>query len=124
MANLDRLEAIFERQRKFDTELEGNRGVAYTTATWVEKGALAMMCELAEIVEEVNFKWWKNPREIDGRAVLEELADLLHFFVGTCIRLGFSAEELYAAYVRKNEENFRRQRGESTKKGYAPPPGA
>lgn len=124
MGGLDKLEAIFERQKRFDAELERNRSLAYTKAAWVEKGALAMMCELAELVDEVNFKWWKNSREIDSAAVLEELADLLHFFVGTCIRLGFSAEELYAAYVRKNEENFRRQEGKSPKPGYAAGTGA
>ena len=40
---------------------------------------------------------------------LEETADILHFFLQLCIDQGFSAEEVFEAYVVKRDENIRRQ---------------
>jgi len=90
---------------------------------WVQKDVLAMLSELAEVLDEVNFKWWKNPKEIDAPALNEELADVLHFFVSMCIHAGLDADELFRIYTEKNQENLNRQSGLSQKQGYAPPPG-
>lgn len=119
MPDRDRLEHIFELQRRFDSDLASRRGLDYDLGTWVQKEVLAMVAELAELLDEVNFKWWKNPKPIDRERVKEELIDLLHFFVSTCLKAGLSAEDVYRAYLAKNEENFRRQRGLSDKPGYA-----
>ena len=78
-----------------------------------------MTSELAELIDEVNFKWWKNPRPVDGDKVKDELVDILHFFVSMCLKSGMDAEELCRRYLEKNEENFARQHGTSEKKGYA-----
>ena len=86
-----------------------------------------MLSELAELIAEVNFKWWKNPRPVDTDNVREELVDILHFFVGMCNRSGMGSDELFARYIKKNEENFKRQYGTSARHGYeiasAPAPG-
>jgi dimeric dUTPase (all-alpha-NTP-PPase superfamily) len=33
----------------------------------MQKEVLAMLSELSEVLDEVNFKWWKNPRPVERR---------------------------------------------------------
>ena len=116
---MDKLEVIFEYQRRFDTELAERRGLTdIPMEQWIQKETLAMISELAELIDEVNFKWWKNPKPVDEDKVKDELVDILHFFVSMCLKTGMSAEELHQRYLDKNKENFARQHGMSEKKGY------
>ena len=84
----------------------------------MQKEVLAMISELSEVLDEVNFKWWKNPKPVDDAALKGELVDVLHFFVSMCLKSGMSAEELFELYKAKNQENFDRQYGRSQKQGY------
>lgn len=61
----------------------------------------------------------ENPKPVEPDNVREELVDILHFFVGMCNRSGMDSEELFRRYIKKNEENFKRQYGGSTKPGYS-----
>lgn len=116
---MDKLDTIFFMQEKFDTDLAINRNLCdIKPEKWIQMQTLAMISELAELLDEVNFKWWKNPKEIDFNNIKEELVDILHFFTGMCIRAGMTADELYSIYMKKNKENFDRQYGKSDKKGY------
>ena len=116
---MDKLEEIFRMQQGFQDKLKMERCLSdIPMEQWLQKQTLAMVSELAELLEEVNFKWWKNPHALNESNIHEELSDILHFFVSMCIEAGMSAEDLYQTYVRKNEENHRRQRGESAKPGY------
>lgn len=65
------------------------------------KGSLALIDEITELLNEVNYKWWKNPKEVDDNAVKEEIVDMLHFFVSICLYAGVSAKDLYDAYIEK-----------------------
>jgi len=115
----DKLDMIFELQEKFDQDVIKNRQLEnIQPEEWIQKQTLAVMSELAELLNEVNFKWWKNPKEVNTMNVKEELIDILHFFVGMCNRIGMSSTELFKIYIEKNKENFRRQYGLSDKKGY------
>lgn len=117
---MDKLDVIFAMQEKFDQDVIRNRGLEdVTSEQWIQKQTLAMLSELAELIAEVNFKWWKNPKPVNSDNVREELVDILHFFVGMCNRAGMGSEELFARYIKKNEENFKRQYGASAKPGYA-----
>ena len=119
METKDKLETIFYMQEKFDSDVIKNRHLEdITPSQWIQKQTLAMISELAELLDEVNFKWWKNPKEIDYSLVKGELVDILHFFTGMCLRVGMDAEELFRLYMEKNKENFDRQYGKSAKKGY------
>ena len=118
---MDKLEHIFELQKGFQDKIKRERNLDFTPDQWIQKQTLAMLSELAELLEEVNFKWWKNPKPVDGDRVKEELVDILHFFVSMCLNAGMSAEELYSRYIEKNQENFDRQNGLSEKKGYESP---
>lgn len=117
---MDKLDIIFSMQEKFDQDVIKNRGLQdITPEQWIQKQTLAMLSELAELIAEVNFKWWKNAKPVDENNVREELVDILHFFVGMCNRSGMGSEELFARYIKKNEENFKRQYGTSAKQGYS-----
>ena len=116
---MDKLEHIFELQKGFQDKLKRERGLSgIPMETWLQKQTLAMISELAELLEEVNFKWWKNPHELRPECVREELSDILHFFVSMCIEAGMTADDLYRTYVGKNHENHLRQDGLSHKPGY------
>ena len=115
---MDKLDKIFEMQKLLDDDIAARRHLEFSTEEWMQKEVLAMLRELSEVLDEVNFKWWKNKKPIDDNALRGELVDILHFFVSMCIRSGMSADELFERYVEKNKENFDRQYGRSEKKGY------
>lgn len=114
----DKLDLIFENQKSLDEFLAAKRNLTFTPSEWIQKQTLAMISELAELLDEVRFKWWKNPAPVEESKVKEELADILHFFVGMCIKAGMTSDELFEIYKSKNKENFDRQFGVSSKKGY------
>ena len=118
-ADADKLDTIFAMQKALDDDIQKNRHLdGISMEEWIQKETLAMLSELAELLAEVNFKWWKNPKEVNIDNVRDEIVDILHFFVAMCLRSGMSSEELFARYLLKNEENFKRQYGTSEKKGY------
>jgi len=115
----DKLDKIFELQRRFDDELITRRKLHDIDRTvWIQKEVLAIVSELSELLDEVNFKWWKNPKPLNEQAIKGELVDILHFFISMCIKMNMTAEELYSLYIEKNKENFDRQNGLSQKEGY------
>ena len=115
----DMLVEIFRLQKQFDTALAEKRGLDFDQETWIQKEILAIISELSEVLDEVNFKWWKDPQTIDHERLKEEIVDVLHFFVSMCIKAGIGPEELYQAYLEKNKENINRQKGLSDRSGYA-----
>lgn len=114
----DKLSAIFAQQASFDQKVIEGRKLNFDLETWLQKECLAINVEVAELLNEINYKWWKNRKEIDLEAVKEELVDILHFLISMCIKTGMTADELYARYMDKNKENHRRQDGTSSKTGY------
>lgn len=114
----DKLDVIFELQKSLDEDIVARRNLDHTPEEWIRMDVLAMVSELAELLDEVNFKWWKNPKPINEESLHGELVDILHFFISMCIRAGMSPESLYEGYIAKNRENFDRQYGRSQKKGY------
>lgn len=118
---MDKLDAIFEKQLAFNQYMETKRNLPEVSReVWIQRECMAMMVELSEVLEEVNYKWWKNAKPLDEAAIKEELVDVLHFFVSACQKMGMTAQELYDGYMDKNQENFNRQDGTGKKSGYAP----
>ena len=115
---MDKLDTIFTMQQALDDDIVRRRGLDYPKDVLLQKEVLAMVSELSEVLDEVNFKWWKNAKPVDDDALRGELVDVLHFFVSMCLKSGMSAEELFARYCEKNKENFDRQYGRSEKRGY------
>ncbi len=117
--NKDKLDIIFNMQESFDNSLIAKRGLQdISMEEWMQKEVLAMISELAELLDEVNFKWWKNKKPVEPEKVKEELIDILHFFVSMCIKAGMDSKEVFTRYIQKNKENFDRQDGISKKQGY------
>lgn len=115
----DRLSLIFDMQRVLNDDIRRKRGLEGISAEeWIQKQTLAMLSELAELLDEVNFKWWKNPKPTDENALKDELVDILHFFISMCLEAGMPPQELFDRYMAKNNENFLRQLGQSQKPGY------
>lgn len=116
----DKLDIIFDMQSKLNSYIQSSRNLKEMSDfnTAIQKHATAMLCELTEVIEETNYKWWKNPKEIDMRKVKEELIDVLHFYISMCLDAGMTADEMLEIYLDKNKENFDRQNGISQKKGY------
>jgi dimeric dUTPase (all-alpha-NTP-PPase superfamily) len=115
---LDKLDVIFEMQQSLNNDIESRREIHFSREEWMQKEVLAMISELSEVLDEVNFKWWKNAKPIDDASLKGELVDVLHFFVSMCLKSGMTADELFSLYKAKNQENFDRQYGRSQKQGY------
>lgn len=117
--NMDKLDKMFEMQKLLNDDIAKRRDLDRSDKSlWIQKQTLAMMSELAELIDEVNFKWWKNPKPLDDEKIKYEIVDIFHFFMSMCITAGMSADELYELYKNKNKENFDRQDGLSEKQGY------
>ena len=116
---MDKLDIIFDMQNKLDEFIREKRNLNFSKEEWIQKEVLAMLSELSELLDEVNFKWWKNKKEIDDGKLKDELVDILHFFVAMCLISGMSSKELFERYLNKNDENFKRQFGKSAKEGYS-----
>ncbi len=119
MEGMDKLERIFELQNAFDTSLESCGALrASPPSSGFRRETLAMMSELSELIDEVNFQVVEKPQAAGSGAIREELVDILHFFVSMCLKVGMDADELYRLYTVKNKENFNRQQGKSDRPGY------
>lgn len=117
---MDRLEELLNCQKGLDEFIAKSRGIEYDGKEWIRKKCMALICEVGELLDEVNYKWWKNPRENNEKEIKEEIIDVLHFFLGICNDAGLTAPEIYDIYMSKNEENRKRQLGLSEKSGYKP----
>ena len=116
---MDRLDNVFAMQKALNDEIVELRGLHdISDEEWIKKNVLAMVSELSEVLDEVNFKWWKNEKPVDQKALQGELVDVFHFFLSMCLKAGMNADDLYAGYLDKNRENFDRQHGLSSKEGY------
>ena len=56
----DKLDVLFRMQAGLDSYIREKRGLDFTKGEWVCKKAQALMVELAEVVEEAHYNWWKN----------------------------------------------------------------
>ena len=109
---MDKLDTLFALQESFQKDLIARRGLeGISMEEWLQRQTLALLSEMAELLNEVNFKWWKNPRPVNDDNVRDELVDMLHFFLSMCLSAGLTPDELFERYLRKNKINFDRQRG-------------
>ena len=117
---MDKLDSLFSMQQSLDVEITKLRRLdGISRSQWIQKLTLAMISELSELIDGVNFKWWKNPKPEDDDYIRDEIVDILHFFLSMAWRSGMDADELYRRYLNKNKENFDRQHGRSLKPGYS-----
>ncbi len=74
----------------------------------------ALVCELGEIGDELNWKSWKKTRHPVNMGNLKmEFIDALHFLLEMMIMCGMTANDIHFEYLKKMAENIDRQ-----KRGY------
>jgi dimeric dUTPase (all-alpha-NTP-PPase superfamily) len=76
---------------------------------WVLNYCRAMTQEIAELTDSVPWKWWAKYQKFDQQNARVEVVDLFHFLISLAQVLGMSADDVFAAYTKKNEVNFKRQ---------------
>lgn len=117
--DMDKLDKIFYMQKSFQEELIKNRHLEHITMEeWLQKQTLAIVAELAEVLDESNYRWWKTKKPLNEAQIKEEIIDVLHFVLSMCVAAGMDSDEIYSVYMAKNKENFDRQNGLSNKHGY------
>lgn len=116
----DKLIEIFEAQAELDSYIFEKHfdKLPNSLSDWIIALTIAMEDEISEVRGEVNWKWWKEPKEINEDKLHEEIIDLWHFLVAMSQRAGLTPEKVYEVYMKKREENFARQNGTSTQKDY------
>ncbi|RNJ76878.1 MAG: dUTPase [Nitrosopumilus sp. H8] len=104
----DRLEAMFELQKKLAGMVDSNRYPGGAEER-VSALATAIVHEAVELQRTTNWKWWKTPTEFDKKEAREELIDIWHFVIQASIELDLAPEDIIKEYRRKNEINCKRQ---------------
>ncbi len=108
---IDMLSKLFEMQKALNLRI----GVDTDSMTekekteWVLNYSRAMGQELAELTDSVPWKWWAKYQKFDDQNARVEVVDLFHFLISLAQVLGMDAKDVYDAYCKKNEVNFRRQ---------------
>lgn len=108
---MDKLEEIFRMQDALNARIGVRlQGISEEEQTkWVLNYTRAMQQELAELVDSVPWKWWAKYQKFDRQNARVEVIDLFHFLVSLAQTLGMNADDVYAAYVKKNQVNHQRQ---------------
>jgi dimeric dUTPase (all-alpha-NTP-PPase superfamily) len=115
---IDKLDEIFEMQHDLDQRIIDERGIEKSLDEWVIGLTIAMESEIDEIRRLINWKWWKNEKDVDTEELRGEVIDLIHFVVSLAQKVGLSPADVYRVYCEKNAENHARQDGKSEKGGY------
>ena len=63
----------------------------------------------AELIDSVPWKWWARYQTYDRQNARVEVVDLFHFLISIAQVLGMSADDVYQAYLKKNQVNHERQ---------------
>jgi len=111
MQTPDRLRELFRRQQSLNRRIGVNTdGMSDEQKTqWVLNYCRAMSQEIAELTDSVPWKWWAKYRKFDEQNARVEVVDLFHFLISLAQVLGMSADDVFNAYAKKNEVNFKRQ---------------
>ena len=68
-----------------------------------------MQQELAELIDSVPWKWWAKYQEFDEQNAKVEIIDLFHFLISLAQVMGMTPDDVYNAYMKKNQVNHNRQ---------------
>jgi dimeric dUTPase (all-alpha-NTP-PPase superfamily) len=118
---MDKFEEIFRMQDALNRRIGVNlppQGEE-EKAKWILNYTRAMQQEMAELVDSVPWKWWAKYQKFDEQNARVEVVDLFHFLISLAQTLGMSAEDVFQAYVKKNQVNLQRQDSGYVKKDEA-----
>src|SRR5471030_1886880 len=111
MSTPDKLHELFRMQQALNLRIGvdlSNLDEA-TKTKWILNYTRAMTQEIAELTDSVPWKWWAKYQKFDEQNAKVEVVDLFHFLISMAQVLGMSADDVFNAYVKKNEVNFKRQ---------------
>lgn len=111
MQDQDQLRELFRMQKALNERIgvfTDNMTEADKTK-WILNYCRAMSQEMAELTDSVPWKWWAKYQKFDEQNARVEVVDLLHFLISMAQVLGMSADDVFQAYLKKNEVNFKRQ---------------
>lgn len=106
---IEKLEVMFKMQQALDERIIAERNIEKTLDEWVIAITIAMESEIDEIRREVNWKWWKQEKEVDIDRLQEEVIDLWHFLLSLSRMVGLTPETIFEKYMAKNKVNHQRQ---------------
>ena len=114
----DQLRELFRMQKALNERIgvSTNEFNDKQKTEWVLNYCRAMSQELAELTDSVPWKWWAKYQKLDEQNARVEVVDLFHFLISLAQTLGMSADDVFEAYLKKNEVNFKRQESGYTKK--------
>jgi dimeric dUTPase (all-alpha-NTP-PPase superfamily) len=107
----DKFAELFRMQQSLNERIGVHtRGMSEEDQTkWILNYTRAMTQEMAELTDSVPWKWWAKYQKFDAQNARVEVVDLFHFLISLAQVLGMSADDVFNAYVKKNEVNFKRQ---------------
>ena len=108
---MDKMDEIFNLQQTLNQRIGVNTAdmSEEEKTRWVLNYTRAMQQELAELVDSVPWKWWAKYQSFDQQNARVEVVDLFHFLISLAQVLGMTPDDVYQAYLKKNEVNFKRQ---------------
>jgi dimeric dUTPase (all-alpha-NTP-PPase superfamily) len=111
MERPDQLRELFRMQKALNERIGvRTEGMSEEDKTkWLLNYCRAMSQEIAELTDSVPWKWWAKYQKFDEQNARVEVVDLIHFLISLAQVLGMSADDVFNAYIRKNEVNFKRQ---------------
>jgi dimeric dUTPase (all-alpha-NTP-PPase superfamily) len=111
MQTPDQLRELFRMQQALNQRIGVNTAQMSEEekTKWILNYCRAMSQELAELTDSVPWKWWAKYQKFDEQNARVEVVDLFHFLISMAQVLGMSADDVFNAYVKKNEVNFKRQ---------------
>jgi phosphoribosyl-ATP pyrophosphohydrolase len=99
---MDTLRVLLELQRQFQETYKDKFHFS------LHRIASAIMVEGGELWMASSGKWWSK-KSHNKEEQMNELADILHFFLLYMIKRGITVDELFFAYRKKLAENYKRQ---------------
>ena len=121
MEKPDQLRELFRMQQALNERI-GVRTDGMTDeekTKWLLNYTRALSQEIAELNDSVPWKWWAKYQKFDEQNARVEVVDLFHFLISLAQVLGMSADDVFNAYVKKNEVNLQRQDSGYTQKDHA-----
>lgn len=102
---------MFRLQKEFNLRV----GCDPTTMTdedrdmWIQNYYKASAQELSELLDCTTWKWWRKSVKFDPQNAKVEVIDLFHFLISIAQVLGMTADDVFEAYLKKNQVNHARQ---------------
>jgi len=118
MQKADQLRELWQMQDALNKRIGVNTNsmTQEEQTKWILNYCRAMTQEIAELTDSVPWKWWAKYQKFDEQNARVEVVDLFHFLISMAQVLGMSADDVFNAYVKKNEVNFKRQESGYTQK--------